>query len=398
MTIDATVSPQSLTQSTPDATEEQAASSGFAMTYALTFLTLFLTVMVINLRGNGAGLFPCKTNPSVSERPWKTRRLEEHFKHKNAPKMLVMGSSRMMQVQPPYLAAITGKPVFNYAVSAAGPLDWLAQLRYTIKLGVKPELIVVGVDEFAFGGVFNRYEMQLAGHWGLFKCVPFPENVGISKNLAGMMNLQSTWDSLFVLLNPPTLRVRNAKRVDHLILDDGYLIYRAKVSSKAAGEYDLQKQIHDQAIRWRLQLDQTTSGQDPIDVLRPTERKTQLFTEFLDLARANYIEVRVVFLPLHPDYEMTALTPPMREIRAELGRDLQALCANHGCVYRDFTSLASYQGSPNEFWDGAHQTPENLRRMINVLFDLPPEKIVAKVPTDDEILRHPPAITTLNTW
>ena len=225
--------------------------------------------MVVNLRGNGAGLFPCKTNPSVSERPWKTRRLEEHFKHKNAPKVLVMGSSRMMQVQPPYLAAVTGKPVFNYAVSTAGPLDWLAQLRYTIKLGVKPDLIVVGVDEFAFGGVFNRYEMQLAGHWGLFKCIPLPEKLNISRNLAGMVNLQSTWASLVALTNPPSLRVRNAKRVDHLLLDDGYLIYRAKFASKAAGEYDLRKQISDQAIRWRLQLDQTTSGQGPHRRLAP---------------------------------------------------------------------------------------------------------------------------------
>ena len=132
--------------------------------------------------------------------------------------------------------------------------------------------------------------------------------------------------------------------------------------------------------------------------MRPTERKTQLFTEFLDLARANHIEVRVAFLPLHPDYEEAALTPSMRGIRAELGRELQTLCAERHCTYRDFTSLASYQGSRDEFWDGAYQTPENLRRMINVLFDLPPEKVVAKVPTDDEILRHPPAITTLNTW
>jgi hypothetical protein len=74
------------------------------------------------------------------------------------------------------------------------------------------------------------------------------------------------------------------------------------------------------------------------------------------------------------------------------------VCAERGFRYRDFTSLDSFGGSADEFWDGAHQTPENLRRMINTLFDLPPAQVVAKVPNDFQILENPPAVTTLNTW
>jgi hypothetical protein len=211
-----------------------------------------------------------------------------------------------------------------------------------------------------------------------------------------MANLDTTWRSLVALIDPPTRRVRSMKRVDHLMLDDGYLIYRARVAAKSAGAYDLSKEIHEEAVRWRLGLDESTA-RDPADALRPTERNLALLGEFLDLAREKGIEVRVMLLPLHPQYETQALTPQMRDIRTKFGSTLRAMCAVRGCMYRDFTSLASYGGSPNNFWDGAHQTSENTRRMMNVLFGLPPEKIVAVVPTDQQILKNPPKITTLNT-
>jgi hypothetical protein len=392
---EATIPTFSTAKATAIAVKNHESTGGFALTYTLTFLGIFVGLIVINMLGNGLGLFPSKINPAMSDRPWKTRRLADHVTHHDFPQVLVMGSSRMMQVQPPYLAAITGKKVFNYAVSAGNSVDWLTQLQYALKLGVKPELIIVGVDEFAFGNIFNRYELQTGANWDLFKCVPFPENVAIAWNAFTLIDLESTRSSISVLAHPPKLRLRSMKQVNNIMLDDGYLIYRSKVEAQANGTYNIRKVMRNQATKWRLALQKERS---PIDVLRPTERKLELFNQFLDLARANGIEVRVLFLPLQPDYEKAALTPVMRDIRSHFGLQLQMICTQHACIYRDFTSLASFSGSRAEFWDGAHQTPVNLRRMMNALFDLPPNKIVVAVPTDDTILKHLPATTTLNTW
>jgi hypothetical protein len=380
----------------PPPTVEPASTGVFAATFLFTFLTLFALLLLVNFFGNGLGLFPSKINPSMSDRPWKSRRLADHVVNHDPPQVLVMGSSRMMQVQPPYLAAVTGKKnVFNYAVSAGNPVDWFTQLQYALKLGVKPELIVVGVDEFAFGSIFNRYELQTGANWDLFKCVPTPENLGIAWNAFTLIDIASTRNSLSPLIHPPKLRLRSIKRVTNIMLDDGYLIYRTKVEAQANGTYSIRRIMRNQATKWHLALQKERS---PIDVLRPTQRRLEIFNQFLDLARANNIEVRVIFLPLQPDYEKAALTPVMRDIRTGFGLQLQSICAQHGCMYRDFTSLATYGGSRAEFWDGAHQTPVNLRRMINVLFDLPPNTIAATVPTDEALLKHLPAVSTLNKW
>ncbi|HEY7115728.1 MAG TPA: hypothetical protein VH475_04025 [Tepidisphaeraceae bacterium] len=402
MSLEATVSdPLIREQATVRATTvpaENRSGPGFALTWAASFLIPLAAVMAVNILGNGTGLFPSKLNPAVSDRPWKARRIDHQARHERGkPEVLVMGSSRMMQVQPPYVEALTGHRTFNWGVSAAGPLDWLTQLRYALDSGIKPRLIIVGVDEFALGGnlILNRFEIQNAAHWGLFRRMPFPENLSTLANAVEQVRLESTWESLKILANPPVARKRSMKRVSYLLLGDGYLIYRDRVVAKAAGTYDLAQSIRQQSVDWRLRLDQVA---DPLEVLRPAERNIELFEQFLDLARSNGIEVRVAMLPLHPYYVSLTLTPAMKRIRTDASAILARVCAERGFRYRDFTSLDSFGGSADEFWDGAHQTPENLRRMINTLFDLPPAQVVAKVPNDFQILENPPAVTTLNTW
>src|SRR5207245_349761 len=79
---------------------------GFIFCYFASFLLVLLAVYGVNFAGNGTGLFPSPWRPGMSERGWKTRRFDDLVKAGHAPKVLIMGSSRTMQIQPAYLAAI----------------------------------------------------------------------------------------------------------------------------------------------------------------------------------------------------------------------------------------------------------------------------------------------------
>ena len=68
-----------------------------------------------------------------------------------------------------------------------------------------------------------------------------------------------------------------------------------------------------------------------------------------------------------------------------------------GATYRDFTDLRAYDGDPKEFYDGFHQTYNNTRRMMNVLFGVAPRSTIARIPADADILDHLPAVTTFTT-
>jgi len=85
-------------------------------------------------------------------------------------------------------------------------------------------------------------------------------------------------------------------------------------------------------------------------------------------------------------------------LRETLRRRLTELSDGRRVIFRDYTSVASYGGDPKLFWDGAHQQPENLRRMLNALFDRDRDWIAARPPSDMQLLNHLPPGTTLDTW
>jgi hypothetical protein len=225
--------------------------------------------------------------------------------------------------------------------------------------------------------------------------MPLEERARTAAEVLGAVTPDTTWQSLRILWNGPSKRNRSVKRVTNILLEDGYLIYRDKVMARRAGTYNLKQEINRTAQRWNAGL---AREHDPAESLKLSERKMQLFDQFLALARDNRISVRVMLLPLHPRYERQVMTSLLSTLRDRVRLRLNAICRSRGAVFRDFTSLASYGGDPDEFWDGAHQTPENLRRMLNAAFDRPSRYVAARVPSDFELLEHLPAVTTLNTW
>ena len=94
-------------------------------------MLIYLAALAINVLGNGQGMFPSPLNPSMWERPWKARRIES-LGVEARPEIVVLGSSRMMQVDPKQIEAITGKRAFNFAVPRARPLDFLTQVRFMV--------------------------------------------------------------------------------------------------------------------------------------------------------------------------------------------------------------------------------------------------------------------------
>ena len=62
------------------------------------------------------------------------------------PQLLVLGSSHMMKVSPSALTRLTGRPAFNFSVSAARPEDMRAILRFAFANGAALDRVLIGVD------------------------------------------------------------------------------------------------------------------------------------------------------------------------------------------------------------------------------------------------------------
>jgi hypothetical protein len=363
------------------------------LAFLASLACVYGAILAVNVLGNARDAFPSPLCPTITERAWKTRRLLESVERGTPPQALVFGSSRMMQVQPEYVRAITGKRTFNYAVGSATPVDFLAQLRFALHANIKPDLLILGVDEFLFCEAPGP-NLRLLGDAGLFAQVPFPENLDIVAEELGSIGVGDTARSLANLARLGWKEPRRVEDVEAVLLEDGYLIKAREERETRANTRDFGRELEATAVYYQ----QTFGFPAPNPPgCRPSPRKVALFREFLDLARANGIEMRVMLLPLHPAFEQKILSPELREVRRELDSFLREACHEHNFTYRNFEELASFGGSPDEFWDGSHLTPKNVRRMINTLFGIDPGETVAKLPADGEMMDNLPPVTTLDT-
>jgi hypothetical protein len=121
-----------------------------------------------------------------------------------------------------------------------------------------------------------------------------------------------------------------------------------------------------------------------------TPRRTQLFERVLDECRSNGVEVKVMLLPLHPEYAriiMNARGGRLARIWDDVAAYLAKTCPAHGATFRDFRDPKTFDADLNGFWDGQHMTSENDRRMLNVLYGLKPEQLATPFPSDLEMLQ-----------
>ncbi len=366
----------------------------FALVFAACLGTVYTLALLINFLGNGPGTMPSPLVPCRSERAWKTRRIEHLTREGRPPRLIVMGSSRVMQIRPDHLKAITGKDSFNYGVSLGCPVDFLTQLRFLIKIGARPELLVVGTEEFAFGDSldYDFYDVQLAGHAGLLPEIPWFEQPRIDLAVVKSVSVSTTRKSVANLRSRPRRPAPNHEALD-ILLSDGYRLTPKLSVSIRDGDFRLDSGLETSLKFWTRAF----PTDEAAERMRPVGRRLGYFVELLELARTNGIEVRVMYLPLQPTFVERFFSPRRTAIRLEVRDAVARACGQHGALFRDLSDLGSFHGDPEGFSDGTHAIGDNLRKMVNVLFGLPPDHVAASLPDDLELIENLPPTTTMDT-
>jgi hypothetical protein len=355
---------------TPDSPEQLPRNAfGFAVVFVIALMGCLGAALAINVLGNGTNLFPSPFFPaSTCIRAWKARHLAQLAQKGEAPRVLVMGSSRVFALEERDVQAITGLTTFNFGVSVGCPVDFIAQLRFAVDVGVAPKIVVLGVDELSFGEnpEADHYDMQLVTDDRLFHQLALRDRIPILAQAMKTVSLSST--------------IQSSRNLWHRLRSDGFLMNATEPPDSALegarpADWDglsaqeqerrLAAGIDEKVAFWGRYLDRP----DKVEGMRPTRRKLDLLEMFLDLAAARGTAVYVVLLPVHPEFERRAFSPAILEIRAQLGKDLAASCLKHGFVFRDYTDLDSFGGAAADFTDGTHMNPRNGHRLLARLFD-----------------------------
>jgi hypothetical protein len=327
----------------------------FTLAFLRLLLLLLCGVATLNFGVNPMSLYPTRLFPAVlmNSRADKIALLRQLQHEINKPKALIIGSSRVMKIEPSDIKKVTGYPAFNAAVDSAMAEDYYALVRFAEeKANLDLRMVILGLDVEAFHNARLEDDRVLA--------VPALRGyLGVSgfghdwKAFTELFERQQTSLSLHSLRAVATHR----SAVNSHFESDGYLRYDKWERDRQGGSFDLQANI-----------------KDSINEYGPRFRNfSQLSAE-----RLNYLErtIRYCFehgiaiimfvTPLHPDViaSLPNYEPRHRELQAQVGR----LCAKYSVPLLDYSDIAAFGGNPRYFYDGGHVDERNSHLIVINLF------------------------------
>jgi hypothetical protein len=336
--------------------------------FALIFVGLLggalACVATLNFFVNPLAIYPSQILPPVVQTT-RTEKLELLDAYTEAPDGLILGSSRVMKIEPAYLQQKTGLSFFNAGVDYARPEDHLALAReYLRRFGHAPKMILLGVDVTAYSAS-APVEVELVNTMRLADHVP--EALTWRDRVERYENLLSWHQTKLSLMSiKHRLRASPESSPAESFQPDGLRIYHERESQIANGTYDLDAGIEYNQREYKAAFNgfQKHSG-----------LRRQLFLELIKYCREHRTRLIVFIAPMHPSLESFLQT---QTESTERSGEVVSFVSNLADLYQfpliDLSSIDAFKGDPKQFVDGVHPLEPNTRRMIDVILETAEEE------------------------
>ncbi len=334
----------------------------FLISWLGAFGLIFLTNYIVNPYGDyGTTFFRPLVQTARNDKVYLLSQLN------TKPKGVIIGSSRVMRMEPDYLKSIFGYDFFNFGVNSAMPEDYLAILRhYEKRCGKPPEMAILGVDIYSFTDALPM-DSRLANCPELFDNLTELQGDSVQK-----WKTQFTRHRKLVKENLKFYMLKDSLRslklelwdggkgdANNEFISNGMMVDRLTKKQNADGTFDLAKEIEfhksDYARRY--------NGFDSLSKIR-----CEYFETFLQECYEKNIKLLVFLTPLHPELisDLEEKTT-FKHRREEVITYLNDQCGKKHVRFYEFSKIDSFQGIADDFHDGVHATVMNNRRIINCM-------------------------------
>ncbi|MCA9216232.1 MAG: hypothetical protein KDB27_24355 [Planctomycetales bacterium] len=317
---------------------------------AIVAICLFI-VAAFNFVVDPYAQYPSNVVPPIVQTS-RAQKVELLAAMKPEPEGLVLGSSRVMKLEPQFLKEQTGLSFFNAGVNFGKPEDCLALLRYYRDLsGHEPKLVVLGIDVSAFSD-HNKADSRLLANPALLPYVkdwvPFSDRFQRWRELLSWQQTKMSITSL--------RRKADSESGDLQIRDDGLLVYTQREREISEGTYDFQSALEYNKREYK----QLLLGFETV-----SRRRLQMLVAIAEECSRGGCELVVFFTPMHPELyqyvdEATEIVARKRELHVHIS-ELADKC---GFSFVDLSTIDTFDGDPAQFVDGVHPLEPNTRKMI----------------------------------
>jgi len=322
----------------------------FLRTFLVAFIAAALLIAAINFVVDPTDVFHTGLFPPVT---WVDRDEKSVFFTQMQPKpqLLILGSSRMMKMNPACATSLSGLKTFNFAVNDARAEDYVAILGFVSDHGGAPKRILIGIDS---EGLSNApFDWRLANSKYLSRYLPVrPSKFShLGENLLSRIQLAASMSSVRHVLTHQTETIR--------VGPDGYLTYIDLEAAKSRGTFDLRREI-------RVSITGYATSFEHFDGLSPV--RVAMLHDFFTQCHAKGIQVDAVIPPLHPDVLAAMERTPVRARIADTARMLRQFEAEGLLHYIDVTTIDRFGGDPDRFFDGIHMEEWNSSRILEHVY------------------------------
>jgi hypothetical protein len=323
----------------------------FLRTFALAVMVPLTAIALLNFLVNPFRFYPVRLCPPLD---WPTRDIKIHMIDENpSPEVLILGSSRMMEVGDADVRRVSGKSAFNAAVDSARSEDLYAVFAYALARGWRPRELLIGLDLESFQDRIPP-DNRLMNNWALSRFLPRSMRLrSLFSRAQALLTFDQTVASLQSLLR---LRAGRAATPTAFEPRDGVLDGRIRDPGPDSSGPDLHG------------VDYFASVLDGFGALDPD--RTMLFEDLLGQAERLHIRVRCVTTPLHKEV-IGVLTRKklFAHVHGAVSRYLAGLSDRFpGFSFDDMTSVASFGGSDAFFHDAVHMRKRNIDLVLRHVF------------------------------
>jgi hypothetical protein len=270
-----------------------------------------------------------------------------------SPEHLILGSSRLMQIDTAQLSGyLGGGEVFNASVLVARAEDNLAMWRHLNQdLGWQPKTVILGLDWFAFHDteptdVRTRDVAVLRRHLSLG-----PDPSRMAAMLLGWGTTRFSVTSVYRAASgtPSSFRWHR----------DGTLHRTALDGRIASGEDVFEASVSPIFREYRHRYE----GFEGL-----SSERVKHFDALLDDFAAQGVTTHLLVLPNHQ-----RLTEHLAEHTTAVDRRTEVMAmvqkrVTSGVLVHDMSNIKAWHGDPDGFYDPVHLTPENVTTLVDAVW------------------------------
>lgn len=276
------------------------------------------------------------------------------------PSTLILGSSRVMTMDPADVEEFLPGSCFNFGVASAVAEDYYAALRLVVEDAEAPiEHVILGIDHSALHpSVPVMYEARYFPRYGDYIDAGDNGPPLWQDRLVMLISAEQIEESLNVLRRTAKRTLKSPKIE---LSADGHAVQVAREKAITAGEFNLERLLTQRVLHhpsYSLRLGSFT---------RPSPWRLEYIARLLDYCDQHSIQVHAYITPLHPRQWQVLDSLPQSQVLADTVAELDRLFSEHGIELNDFSRIESFGGGAEFFYDEQHLMPENQRRIVAAL-------------------------------